>query len=111
MIRHPPRSPLFPSPTLFRSRAAAVRFLPAGRGADVGGVFSDFVPLPGGQVALAVGDVVGHDIPAAAVMGQLRSVYRALLSDRPPPSAVIGRLQAGWSLLGLQLMEIGRAHV
>jgi serine/threonine-protein kinase RsbW len=37
-------------------------------------------------------------------MGQLRNVYRALLADRPPPSAVIDRLQAGWSLLGLQLM-------
>jgi serine phosphatase RsbU (regulator of sigma subunit) len=70
----------------------------------VGGDFYDVVPLPGGQVALAVGDVVGHDIRAAAVMGQLRSVYRALLADRPPPSALIDRLQAGWSLLGLQLM-------
>jgi serine/threonine-protein kinase RsbW len=60
--------------------------------------------MPGGSVALAVGDVVGHDITAAATMGQLRSVYRALLVDRPAPSAVIDRLQAGWSLLGLQRM-------
>ena len=64
----------------------------------------DVVRLPNDQVALAVGDVVGHDITAAAVMGQLRSVYRALLSDRPPPSAVIDRLQASWSLMGLQRM-------
>ena len=93
-----------PAPPPVPGLAVAVRYLPASRGAEVGGDFYDVVPLPGGQVALAVGDVVGHDIRAAAVMGQLRSVYRALLADRPPPSAVIDRLQAGWSLLGLQLM-------
>jgi serine/threonine-protein kinase RsbW len=37
-------------------------------------------------------------------MGQLTSVYRALLADRPPPGALIDRLQAGWALLGLQRM-------
>jgi serine/threonine-protein kinase RsbW len=93
-----------PAPPPVPGLAVAVRYLPASHGADVGGDFYDVVPLPGGQVALAVGDVVGHDITAAAVMGQLRSVYRALLADRPPPSAVIDRLQAGWSLLGLQRM-------
>jgi serine/threonine-protein kinase RsbW len=68
---------------------------------EVGGDFYDVVVLPGDTVALAVGDVVGHDLTAAATMGQLHSVYRALLADRPPPSAVIDRLQTGWSLLGL----------
>jgi serine/threonine-protein kinase RsbW len=82
----------------------AVRYLAASRGADVGGDFYDVVPLPGGQVALAVGDVVGHDITAAAVMGMLRSAHRALLADGATPSAVIDRLQAGWPLLGLQRM-------
>jgi serine phosphatase RsbU (regulator of sigma subunit) len=62
------------------------------------------VALPDGQVALAVGDVVGHDITAAATMGQLTSVYRALLADRPSPGALIDRLQSGWALLGLQRM-------
>jgi PAS domain S-box-containing protein len=93
-----------PDPPPVPGLAVAVRYLPASRGADVGGDFYDVVPLPGSSVALAVGDVVGHDITAAAVMGQLRSVYRALLADRSPPSAVIDRLQAGWSLLGLQRM-------
>jgi serine/threonine-protein kinase RsbW len=37
-------------------------------------------------------------------MGQLNSVYRALLVDGPSPSAMIDRLQASWSLLGLQRM-------
>jgi serine/threonine-protein kinase RsbW len=70
----------------------------------VGGDFYDVVALPDGQVALAVGDVVGHDTTAAATMGQLNSVYRALLVDRPAPSGMIDRLQASWSLLGLQRM-------
>ena len=59
---------------------------------------------PDEHVALAVGDVVGHDLTAAATMGQLTSVYRALLVERPSPSALIDRLQACWPLLGLQRM-------
>ena len=82
----------------------AVRYLAATHGVEVGGDFYDVVPLPEDQVALAVGDVVGHDITAAATMGQLNSVYRALLVDRPAPSAMIDRLQASWSLMGLQRM-------
>jgi len=82
----------------------AVRYLAATHGVEVGGDFYDVVPLPGGQVALSVGDVVGHDITAAATMGQLTSVYRALLVDGPSPSATIDRLQASWSMLGLQRM-------
>jgi PAS domain S-box-containing protein len=84
--------------------ATAVRYLPATHGVDVGGDFYDVVRLPGGQLALVVGDVVGHDITAAATMGQLASVHRALLVDAPAPSAVIDRLQASWPVLGLQRM-------
>jgi serine/threonine-protein kinase RsbW len=93
-----------PPPPAVPGVALAVRYLAATRGVEVGGDFYDVVPLPDGRVALAVGDVVGHDITAAAVMGQLTSVYRALLVDRPEPSAVIDRLQASWSLLGFQRM-------
>ena len=93
-----------PAPPSVPGLRTAVRYLAATQGVDVGGDFYDVVPLPGGQVALAVGDVVGHDITAAATMGQLTSVYRALLVDGPSPSAMIDRLQAGWSMLGLQRM-------
>ncbi|MGY1773019.1 SpoIIE family protein phosphatase [Blastococcus sp. SYSU D00813] len=94
-----------PAPPPVPGLAVAVRYLAASQGADVGGDFYDVVPLPPeGTVALAVGDVVGHDITAAAVMGQLRSVHRVLLADRPSPSAIIDRFQAGWGLLGLQRM-------
>ncbi|MCW2580816.1 MAG: domain S-box [Blastococcus sp.] len=93
-----------PDPPPIPGLATAVRYLAATQGVEVGGDFYDVVQLPNGQVALAAGDVVGHDITAAATMGQLNSVYRALLVDRPAPSAMIDRLQASWSLLGLQRM-------
>ncbi|TQN42034.1 serine/threonine-protein kinase RsbW [Blastococcus colisei] len=93
-----------PEPPDLPGLSTAVRYLAATHGVEVGGDFYDVVQLPGDQVALAVGDVVGHDITAAATMGQLNSVYRALLVDRPVPSAMIDRLQASWSLLGLQRM-------
>ena len=93
-----------PPPPAVPGLRTAVRYLAATQGVEVGGDFYDVVPLPGGQVALAVGDVVGHDITAAATMGQLTSVYRALLVDGPTPSAMIDRLQASWSVLGLQRM-------
>jgi serine/threonine-protein kinase RsbW len=93
-----------PSPPEIPGLSTAVRYLAATQGVEVGGDFYDVVRLPNDQVALAVGDVVGHDITAAATMGQLNSVYRALLADGPSPSAMIDRLQASWSLLGLQRM-------
>jgi PAS domain S-box-containing protein len=93
-----------PDPPHVNGLSMAVRYLAATHGVEVGGDFYDVVLLPGDQVALAVGDVVGHDITAAATMGQLNSVYRALLVDQPAPSAMIDRLQASWSLLGLQRM-------
>jgi serine/threonine-protein kinase RsbW len=93
-----------PDPPEVAGLRLAVRYLAATHGVEVGGDFYDVVRLPDEQVALAVGDVVGHDITAAATMGQLNSVYRALLVDRPAPSAMIDRLQASWSLLGLQRM-------
>jgi PAS domain S-box-containing protein len=93
-----------PEPPRVAGLAMAVRYLAATHGVEVGGDFYDVVPLPDGHIALAVGDVVGHDITAAATMGQLTSVYRALLVDRAAPSAMIDRLQASWALLGLQRM-------
>ena len=93
-----------PPPPEVAGVTVAVRYLAATSGVEIGGDFYDLAPLPGGHVAIAVGDVVGHDITAAATMGQLRSVYRALLVEAPAPAAVIDRLQASWPLLGLQRM-------
>ena len=52
------------------------RYLPAQAGAAVGGDWYDAFAQPDGSVILAVGDVSGHDIEAAATMGQLRNLVR-----------------------------------
>ncbi len=59
--------------------AVAARYLPAVEGTSAGGDWYDVLPLAGGAVAVAVGDVVGDGASAAAVMGQLRSALAALL--------------------------------
>ena len=61
-----------PAPPEVAGLRMAVRYLAATQGVEVGGDFYDVVRLPDEQVALAVGDVVGHDITAAATMGQLQ---------------------------------------
>lgn len=69
----------------------ATLYDPASDGADVGGDWYDVVPLPTGRVAVTVGDVVGHDVRAAAAMGQLRSVIRTeAWSGRSPAEVVAG---------------------
>ncbi|MCF6737272.1 SpoIIE family protein phosphatase [Blastococcus sp. KM273129] len=93
-----------PSPPAVPGLATAVRYLAATQGVDVGGDFYDVVRLPGDRVGLVVGDVVGHDITAAATMGQLRSVTRAMSVDRPSPAVLVDRLQRNWELFELQRM-------
>ncbi|PWJ49043.1 Serine phosphatase RsbU, regulator of sigma subunit [Quadrisphaera granulorum] len=57
----------------------AARYLPAGHRDHVGGDWHDAVPLDGDRLALVVGDVAGHDIEAAAVMGRASSSLRSFL--------------------------------
>jgi PAS domain S-box-containing protein len=68
----------------------AARYMPGG--ADVGGDWYDAIPLEGGRVGVAMGDVVGHGIGAAALMGQLRHAMRAYALDGHPPAGVLDRL-------------------
>ena len=56
----------------------ATRYLPATDGLHVGGDWHDVITLPDGRVGLVIGDVVGHNLDAAAAMGQLRSAVRTL---------------------------------
>jgi len=70
----------------------AATYLPSARRAEVGGDWFDaFVP-PDGSVSLAVGDVVGHDLRAAASMGQLRSLLRASVWRGDRPGEALDRL-------------------
>ncbi|GAA2145159.1 SpoIIE family protein phosphatase [Kitasatospora kazusensis] len=68
-----------------------VRYLAAGSGLQIGGDWYDVVPLPGGHVGLVIGDVQGHDVHAAGIMGQLRIALRAYAAEGHPPAAVMAR--------------------
>jgi hypothetical protein len=71
----------------------AARYRPAHAAAHVGGDWYDSFLLPDGVTTMVVGDVVGHDLPAAARMAQLRNMLRALAWDRTePPHVVVQRL-------------------
>ena len=84
--------------------AIAVRYLPGTRDVEVGGDFYDVLSLPNGVVAVTVGDVAGHDITAAATMGQLRSAFRALIGEVDGPAALLRKVQDNWDLLDLDRM-------
>jgi PAS domain S-box-containing protein len=70
----------------------AARYLPAGPGTEVGGDWYDALDLPDGRVALVVGDVVGHGLRAAAMMGQMRNACRAYALVEPSPPEVLAHL-------------------
>lgn len=64
-----------------------VRYLPAAAHAQVGGDWYDAFVQPDGTTVVVVGDVIGHDIAAAAAMGQVRNLVRALSYRRPESPA------------------------
>jgi serine phosphatase RsbU (regulator of sigma subunit) len=70
----------------------ARRYQPASRTAEVGGDWFDVIALKDGQAALVVGDVTGHGIHAAALMGQLRTTTAALARLGCPPGEIMGQL-------------------
>ncbi|MEV8455633.1 SpoIIE family protein phosphatase [Streptomyces sp. NPDC052095] len=68
---------MLPAPHMAGRHPVAVRYRPAVRALEVGGDWYDLVELPGDRLGVAVGDVVGHGLSAATVMGQLRSALSA----------------------------------
>ncbi|MEY7976925.1 SpoIIE family protein phosphatase [Streptomyces pilosus] len=69
------------------------RYLPAPDASHVGGDWYDAFPLTDHATALAIGDVSGHDLDAAAGMAQVRNVLRAYAwSQKEPPSRVVERV-------------------
>ncbi|MEV6113513.1 SpoIIE family protein phosphatase [Streptomyces sp. NPDC052109] len=70
----------------------AARYIPTGGGLQVGGDWYDLIPLPSGRIALAMGDVQGHDVRAAGLMGQLRIALRAYAAEGHRPDAVLSRV-------------------
>ncbi len=66
----------------------AVRYLPASRQTEIGGDFYEALVCPTGLV-VAVGDVAGHSLDAAMVMGQVRHALRAYATEGHPPDVVL----------------------
>lgn len=69
----------------------AARYVP-GEGDAVGGDWYDVFWLPGGRIAVAVGDVAGHGLGSAPAMAQLRHGLRAYLLKEDDPGAALDRL-------------------
>ncbi len=70
----------------------AARYLPSVEATAVGGDWYDVLRLPDGGVALVIGDVVGHGVQAATVMGELRNGLRAYILEGHGPAAALVRL-------------------
>ncbi|MEU5413500.1 ATP-binding SpoIIE family protein phosphatase [Streptomyces clavifer] len=90
-----------PQPTGVR---LASRYLPAAETARVGGDWYDAIPLPGSRVALVVGDVMGHSMTSAAIMGQLRTTAQTLAGLDLPPQEVLHHLDEQAQRLGSDRM-------
>lgn len=90
------------SPDLARHPDIAVRYLPAVGSLNVCGDWYDVVDLPGDRVAVAVGDVVGHGLEAATVMGMLRSALSASTRTVEGPAKAL-------EVLGLYARSVERA--
>ncbi|MEV5888981.1 SpoIIE family protein phosphatase [Nonomuraea fuscirosea] len=67
----------------------AARYVPATPGMDIGGDFYDLIRLSDTKVAAVIGDVQGHDVTAAALMGQVRTAVRAHATAGASPGEVL----------------------
>ena len=82
----PDRLPIVPGIVL------EARYLPVTRNMEIGGDWYDAFRLPDGKLAVAVGDVMGKGLTAAAGMGRVRNALRALALTDPRPAAVLAGL-------------------
>jgi serine phosphatase RsbU (regulator of sigma subunit) len=69
----------------------ATRYSPATSGVEIGGDFYDVVQLVDGRVALVIGDVEGHNLIAASLMGRLRTTVHAYAREGHGPAEVMAR--------------------
>lgn len=65
------------------------RYLPAARGINVGGDWFDAFTRPDGTVVLTVGDVTGHGLEAAVIMGKLQNALRAYAAEGHGPAETL----------------------
>ncbi|MFD9501291.1 PP2C family protein-serine/threonine phosphatase [Streptomyces sp. NPDC060035] len=83
---------MLPAPGPLGRRRGAVRYRPAVGSLNVCGDWYDLAELPGGRFGVAVGDVVGHGLAAACIMGQLRSALSAAVRVADGPAAALDAL-------------------
>ncbi|MDH6576327.1 PP2C family protein-serine/threonine phosphatase [Kitasatospora sp. MAP5-34] len=69
----------------------AARYAPARHGLNIGGDWYDGFWLPDGALGFSIGDVQGHDVEAAAFMGQVRIGLRAVAAAAADPGEVLSR--------------------
>jgi anti-sigma regulatory factor (Ser/Thr protein kinase) len=77
----------------------AVRYEPAVPPLEIGGDWYDVLPVGDHRIGIVVGDCVGRGLPAAAIMGQLRSSARALLLTGAEPAVLLEQLDSAASLI------------
>ncbi|KUN89708.1 PAS sensor protein [Streptomyces bungoensis] len=70
----------------------ATRYLPGTRLGRIGGDWFDTIKLPGSRTALVVGDVMGHGLNSAAMMGQLRTAVQTMAALETPPAQLLRNL-------------------
>ena len=88
----------------------AVRYRPATQGVSIGGDWYDAFLQPDGDTVLVIGDVMGHDIEAAAAMGQVKTLVRGIAFDRlEEPAGVLRRVDH--TLVGLAVPTLATALV
>lgn len=77
----------------------AVCYEPAVPPLEIGGDWYDVLPIGENRIGIVVGDCVGRGLPAAAIMGQLRSSARALLINGARPALLLEQLDSAASLI------------
>ncbi|WP_241251322.1 ATP-binding SpoIIE family protein phosphatase [Candidatus Protofrankia californiensis] len=98
------RSLLPENPPALRGVEIAMEYRPGTAGTEAGGDLYDVIALPDGRVGIAIGDVMGRGLHAAAVMGQLRAALRAYALEDWAPAELLSRLdRVVDSLPGLHL--------
>ena len=80
------------APPVVAGAQICYRYVPANEAVRVGGDWFDAIPLPGGRLALVVGDVMGHGLTSAAIMGQFRTAVRTLAAQDLPPGQLLRQL-------------------
>jgi len=80
------------------------RYLPGTEGMDIGGDFYDLIRVDRDTAAIVMGDVQGHNVTAAALMGQIRTAVRAFATADADPSTVLARTNHLLADLGATLL-------